>query len=277
MSVLYSAGRWAEQMENVDDRPYWMYTGINDSHTRKSHLALHGLVLRYDDPFWQAFYPPNGWRCRCGVIALSAADVRARGLKVSDSGSAMGWEAEAGLRENRRDAERRHLQYRYHESGHRRRLVLRAGGCIPSRPCPLSGYASAAGTAGTERITMASDNLVNITINDESLRRSLRALDLAATDLEPAMRKIAGTLLAETQFNFLDEGASGVDSLAGSRRARRTNTAGHRASDGGQYQPTMMTGRQRLALMSFMGRFTSSVVKRGVMSPLNFRPVRSCR
>lgn len=56
---------------------------------------------------------------------------------------------------------------------------------------------------------MASDNLVNVTINDESLRRSLRALDLAATDLEPAMRKIAGTLLAETQFNFLDEGRPG--------------------------------------------------------------------
>ncbi|ELP2724465.1 phage virion morphogenesis protein, partial [Salmonella enterica] len=47
---------------------------------------------------------------------------------------------------------------------------------------------------------MASDNLVSITINDKSLRRSLRTLDLAATDLEPAMRKIAGTLLAETQF-----------------------------------------------------------------------------
>ncbi len=78
---------------------------------------------------------------------------------------------------------------------------------------------------------MASDNLVNITINDESLRRSLRALDLAATDLEPAMRKIAGTLLAETQFTFSMR-ASGVDSLAGSGRARRTNTAGYRASDG---------------------------------------------
>ena len=73
---------------------------------------------------------------------------------------------------------------------------------------------------------MASDNLVNVTINDESLRRSLRALDLAATDLEPAMRKIAGTLLAETQFNFLDEGRPGVDSLAGSAGARRANTAG---------------------------------------------------
>ncbi|PHM24592.1 phage minor head protein [Xenorhabdus ehlersii] len=92
MSVLYSAGRWAEQMENIDDRPYWMYTGINDSHTRKSHLALHGLVFRYDDPFWQAFYPPNGWRCRCSVIALSYDDVKARGLKVANSGKAMGSE-----------------------------------------------------------------------------------------------------------------------------------------------------------------------------------------
>ncbi|EHC4966814.1 phage virion morphogenesis protein [Escherichia coli] len=62
---------------------------------------------------------------------------------------------------------------------------------------------------------MASDNLVSITINDKSLRRSLRALDLAATDMEPAMRKIAGTLLAETQFNFLDEGRPGwMPSLA---------------------------------------------------------------
>jgi len=53
---------------------------------------------------------------------------------------------------------------------------------------------------------MASDNLVNITINDKSLRQSLHALELAATDLTPAMRKIAGTLLTETLLNFEDEG-----------------------------------------------------------------------
>lgn len=70
---------------------------------------------------------------------------------------------------------------------------------------------------------MASDNLVSITINDKSLRRSLRALDLAATDLEPAMRKIAGTLLAETQFNFLDEGRPGwIPSLAAEERDGQT-------------------------------------------------------
>ena len=34
----------------------------------------------------------SGRHCRCSVIALSAADVRARGLKVISSGSAMGQE-----------------------------------------------------------------------------------------------------------------------------------------------------------------------------------------
>ncbi|MBN3250550.1 phage minor head protein [Pectobacterium brasiliense] len=92
MSVLYSSGRWAEQMENADDRPYWMYSAIRDKHTRQSHLSMHGLVFRFDDPFWQAFYPPNGWRCRCSVIALSQHDIERRGLKVANAINAMGWE-----------------------------------------------------------------------------------------------------------------------------------------------------------------------------------------
>lgn len=70
---------------------------------------------------------------------------------------------------------------------------------------------------------MASDNLINITINDKSLRQSLSALDLAATDLSPVMRKIAGTLLTETQFNFLDEGRPAwIPSLAAEERDGQT-------------------------------------------------------
>ncbi|RXK33807.1 phage head morphogenesis protein [Arsenophonus endosymbiont of Bemisia tabaci Asia II 3] len=82
ISLLYSAGRWAEQQVNIDDRPYWMYVAIRDNRTRKSHLALHGLVFPADDPFRQTFYPPNGWRCLCSVIALTADDIRQRGLAV---------------------------------------------------------------------------------------------------------------------------------------------------------------------------------------------------
>ncbi|RNM01615.1 phage virion morphogenesis protein, partial [Dickeya undicola] len=47
---------------------------------------------------------------------------------------------------------------------------------------------------------------VSVTINDRELRRGLRALEIAATDMTPAMRKIAGTLQTETALNFEDEG-----------------------------------------------------------------------
>ncbi|EEM8546654.1 minor capsid protein [Salmonella enterica] len=90
MDTLYSAGRWAEQRENTGERPYWMYVAIRDSRTRKTHLAIHGLVFRFDDPFWDAFYPPNGWRCRCSVIALTQTEVSLRGLRVGNSTGALG-------------------------------------------------------------------------------------------------------------------------------------------------------------------------------------------
>ena len=67
LQTSFQAGRRARQLENVDSRPYWMYVAILDSRTRPTHRALHGRVFRYDDPFWAAYYPPNGYRCRCRV------------------------------------------------------------------------------------------------------------------------------------------------------------------------------------------------------------------
>lgn len=82
MSVMYGAGRYAEQIENRDDRPYWWYVAIKDNHTRREHLLLDGTVLPATHPFWQKFYPPNGWGCRCSVIALTSEEVKARGLVI---------------------------------------------------------------------------------------------------------------------------------------------------------------------------------------------------
>lgn len=47
---------------------------------------------------------------------------------------------------------------------------------------------------------------VSITINDSDLRRGLKALESSAADMTPAMRKIAGTLHAETDINFDETG-----------------------------------------------------------------------
>ena len=59
----YAHGRWLHQQQNKDKRPYLEYFAINDKRTRPSHLALDGVIRHIDDPFWQKYYPPNGFRC----------------------------------------------------------------------------------------------------------------------------------------------------------------------------------------------------------------------
>jgi uncharacterized protein with gpF-like domain len=46
---------------------------------------MHGQVFRHDDPLWSSIFPPNGFNCRCRVIALSEAAVKRRGLTVVSS------------------------------------------------------------------------------------------------------------------------------------------------------------------------------------------------
>ena len=85
MATAYAAGRYREQLENADEQPYWMYVAVMDARTRPAHAALNGKTLRYDDPFWSSFYPPNGWNCRCRVRAMDGDRVERKGLKVESS------------------------------------------------------------------------------------------------------------------------------------------------------------------------------------------------
>lgn len=86
MQTAYSAGQYQGYMANIDSRPYWMYDAVGDHRTRPAHAAMDGLVYSYDDPFWATFYPPNGYRCRCSVIALSERDMQRDGKVLSQSG-----------------------------------------------------------------------------------------------------------------------------------------------------------------------------------------------
>lgn len=80
MQQAYSAARYQRYMENVDNRPYWQYSAVGDQRTRPAHQALNGKIYRYDDPFWATFYPPNGFNCRCTVIALNDRDLKRKGI-----------------------------------------------------------------------------------------------------------------------------------------------------------------------------------------------------
>ena len=83
MRMSQAAGEWARIQRTKRYAPYLMYTAIRDSATRPLHRQWHGTVLPVDHPWWQTHYPPNGWRCRCSVIQLSAHDLEALGYQVS--------------------------------------------------------------------------------------------------------------------------------------------------------------------------------------------------
>ncbi|MBQ9246461.1 minor capsid protein [bacterium] len=85
MQTSYQSGRYKTQVENADNRPYWEYIAVMDASTRPEHAMLNGLIFRYDDPFWKAFYPPNGWNCRCRVNALSDCNMKLNGFEAESS------------------------------------------------------------------------------------------------------------------------------------------------------------------------------------------------
>ncbi|MCY3795428.1 MAG: hypothetical protein OXG51_13800, partial [Gammaproteobacteria bacterium] len=43
----------------------------------------HNTVLPIDHPFWKTHAPPNGWNCRCTLVALSERDLDRYGLSLS--------------------------------------------------------------------------------------------------------------------------------------------------------------------------------------------------
>jgi SPP1 gp7 family putative phage head morphogenesis protein len=55
--------------------------GVNG--VRATHAALHGLIFRSDDPFWDRFTPPWEWGCRCMIVPVT--DNQVKGRRVRDA------------------------------------------------------------------------------------------------------------------------------------------------------------------------------------------------
>lgn len=71
----YNGGRVRQmsQPEVLESRPFWQVLTVNDGPPRQraTHRAMHGVVLRAKDPFWQEATPPWGYNCRCRIRSLS--------------------------------------------------------------------------------------------------------------------------------------------------------------------------------------------------------------
>lgn len=64
-----TASNWAD-IEKNKGRYNLQYRTAGDESVRQSHRELNGITLPADDGFWNLYYPPNGWRCRCNAIEV---------------------------------------------------------------------------------------------------------------------------------------------------------------------------------------------------------------
>lgn len=64
------AARWTDFEKHAKSMPFLQYQAVMDGNTRAEHAALNGVIKRVDSDFWDKYYPPNGWGCRCEVIQL---------------------------------------------------------------------------------------------------------------------------------------------------------------------------------------------------------------
>ncbi len=83
MRTAHAAGVWMRIERNQTSHPYLRYITILDRRTRQQHKQWNGTVLRWDHPWWETHFPPNGWRCRCSVQQLSERDLERYGHTLS--------------------------------------------------------------------------------------------------------------------------------------------------------------------------------------------------
>ena len=63
------AAKWEKFMED-GDHYYLQYRTQHDDKVRPEHASLDRVTLPPSDSFWESYYPPNGWNCRCTVVQV---------------------------------------------------------------------------------------------------------------------------------------------------------------------------------------------------------------
>lgn len=82
VNASQQAANWANT--DPDGRYNLQYRTALDEKVREQHQALEGITLPKENEFWDKFYPPNGWNCRC-----TAVEVRKSKYAESDTEEAM--------------------------------------------------------------------------------------------------------------------------------------------------------------------------------------------
>ncbi|MBP9479056.1 MAG: DUF935 family protein [Sebaldella sp.] len=78
-----AVGQWSQLQEGMQyGFIYGLYDAILDGRETDLCRMLDGKIYRLDSPFWQKHYPPNHFKCRSRVTALSEEDMENYGYSV---------------------------------------------------------------------------------------------------------------------------------------------------------------------------------------------------
>lgn len=87
-SASRAAARWASFESTKDDYDL-QYRTAGDTKVRDAHKVLNRTTLPHAATFWDKYFPPNGWRCRCTVVQVKKGKYplsdNAAALKLGDA------------------------------------------------------------------------------------------------------------------------------------------------------------------------------------------------
>ncbi|HIB37967.1 phage minor head protein [Mesonia sp.] len=65
------AEKWAKYEDQKGVYPNLQYKTAKDNRVREDHANIDDVIKPVDDMFWDKWYPPNGFNCRCYVVQTS--------------------------------------------------------------------------------------------------------------------------------------------------------------------------------------------------------------
>ena len=57
-----------DAMRYAELLPMLTYQTVGDGRVRPEHAMLDEISRPVGDKFWNTYFPPNGWNCRCTVL-----------------------------------------------------------------------------------------------------------------------------------------------------------------------------------------------------------------
>lgn len=96
IQLAYQAAKYLEYQDPFVNAGIWgyEYITVGDDRVRDEHAAMDGMRLPKDDPRWSAWWPPNGYNCRCSVLPIftDEADLATPKQPLDGARPDEGWE-----------------------------------------------------------------------------------------------------------------------------------------------------------------------------------------